>query len=298
MRARTLTVSLVAVLVGASAAMAVLAGASAAMAFRTAVANRHAARVDAHHLLSSVRLPAGATLWRGDPSVGRRLGQANEAPASTALVDRHRFWRVPGDPAAVIAWLRAHPPARSQLTSTSSSGGPGYEIEGLAFSVPPVPNVILSRTLVFSVTTAAHGESAVRADAEIVWLKPRLHSERVPAGVTLVTLTDTRLNIHTGKSTTSAPIVVTVATKVDRIAQLVNGLAVDQLGIVPCPADFGPNVDIRFYGRQGGPVLAEANAEGSGCGTVSFTLNGRTEPTLIGGSGLIQHLDRLLGTQL
>jgi hypothetical protein len=230
--------------------------------------------------------------------VGRRLGQANEAPASTALVDRHSFWRVPGDPAAVIAWLQAHPPARSQLAGTSSSGGRGYEIEGLAFSVPPVRNVILSRTLVFSVTNARHGESAVRADAEVVWVKPRPRAERVPAGVTLITLTDTRLDVHTGKSTTSAPIVVTAAAKVERIAELVDGLGVDQLGIVPCPADFGPNVDIKFYGRQGGPVLAEANADGSGCGTVSFTLNGKTEPTLTGGPGLIQHLNGLLGISL
>lgn len=287
-RARTLTVSLV----------VVLAGASAALAFRTAVANRQAARVDARHLLSSVRLPAGATLSRGDPSVGRRLGQANEAPASTALVDRHRFWRVSGDPAAVIAWLQAHPPARSQLTGTSSSRGRGYEIEGLAFSVPSVPNVILLRTLVFSVTAARHGGSAVRADAEIVWVKPRPRAERVPAGVHVVTVTDTRIDIHTGKSTTSAPIVVTAATKVDRIAQLVNGLAIDQLGLVPCPADFGPNVAVKFYAAPGGPVLAQADADGSGCGTVSFTLNGKTEPTLIGGPGLIQHLDVLLGTTL
>ncbi len=288
MRARTLTAALV----------LALAGASAALAYRTAVANRHAARVEAGHLLSSVRLPAGATVSRGDPSAGRHLGQANEAPASTALVDRHRFWRVPGDPAKVIAWLRAHPPARSHLTGTSSSGGPGYEIDGVAFSVPPVPNVTLSRTLVFSVTTARHGESAVRADAEIVWVKPRPRSERVPAGLTLVTLTDTRIDIHTGKSTTSAPIVVTAPTKLEGIARFVDGLAVDQLGIVPCPADFGPNVDIKFYGRQGGPVLAEANADGSGCGTVTFTLNGKTEPTLTGGAALIQHLDGLLGTSL
>ena len=78
---------------------------------------------------------------------------------------------------------------------------------------------------------------------------------------------------------------VTAATKVDRIAQLVDGLAVDQLGLVPCPADFGPNVDVKFYGQQGGPVLAEANADGSGCGTVSFTLNGKASRRSPAGRG-------------
>jgi hypothetical protein len=58
------------------------------------------------------------------------------------------------------------------------------------------------------------------------------------------------------------------------------------------------SVSVVARAEQGGPALADVNAEGSGCGTASFTLGGRSEPALIGGPGLITRLHALLGTKL
>jgi hypothetical protein len=45
-------------------------------------------------------------------------------------------------------------------------------------------------------------------------------------------------------------------------------------------------------------VLAEAVAEGSGCGDVTLKIRGRDEPELDGGRGLIAHLRSLLHVPL
>jgi hypothetical protein len=58
------------------------------------------------------------------------------------------------------------------------------------------------------------------------------------------------------------------------------------------------SVSVVARAEQGGPVLADVTADGSGCGTVRFTLRSKSEPALIGGPGLITRLHALLGTKL
>ena len=139
---------------------------------RNGAANERAARADARRLLSKLMLPAGATISGSDPSRGRLSGPGF-LQASIALLDLHRFWRVPEDPNAVTAWVRSHPPAGGSPLGGSENGGPGYRIQTPAYSFPPVGNVLLSRTLAVSITVARGGGTAIRADAEVEWLIPR-----------------------------------------------------------------------------------------------------------------------------
>ena len=261
---------------------------------RTGAANKRAADAAARRLLSGLMLPAGATASASDPSP-RRLSHPGLLQLSIALVDRHRFWRVPGNPSAVTAWVRSHPPAAGSSLSSGYDSGPGYRVETLAYSFAPVGNVLLARTLSVSITAARTGGSAIRADAEVEWLIPRPRSERLPAGVRLVTITDTRVDVHTGKSTRST-ILVTDAARLRRIVVLIDALRLDELGEVPCAARIG-TVDLKFYARQGGRMLGEATTTGF-CDSVAFEVRGRSEPTLIGAAGLIKNLDSLLHTRL
>jgi hypothetical protein len=279
------------------AAVAVGAAGVAVAGSHTSASNRRAAHNDARHLLSLLVLPPGAVSSPTDPSVDRLLGSPGLGTGSVGAVDRHRFWRVPGDPTAVLASVEGHPPAGSRLMARGSSSGPSGDTRSDDFSFAAVHGVLLSRSLVVTVAAARGGGTAVRADAEIVWVQPRARSERVPASAHVVSITDRRLDVQTGKSTTSAPLLVTDPAKVRRIAALVNGLPRSQLGVVPCPADSGPNVDLKFSAVQGGRVLAEANADGSGCGEVSFSRNGKAKPALSGGPGLIHRLGKLLGVK-
>ena len=260
-------------------------------------ANRRAARVDARWILSLARLPAGATAASADPAPDARLKSAALGTPGGALVDLHRFYRVAGSPAAALSWLRAHPPARSQPFGSGTVSGPGYRVDALAFSLRPNDRES-ARSLVVSVTAARGGGTALRVDAQVIWIVPRPSTEAVPRGVRFVTATGRSVDILTGRVTTTGPVDVTTPGKVARIVSLVNGLPLAQPGPIACPLDTGAGAVLKFYDRQGGPVVAQADAGESGCGLISFWLHGKVEPPLSGGPGLIEHLNRLLGTHL
>jgi hypothetical protein len=60
-------------------------------------------------MLDAAIVPPGAVLVSSLP--GSTFRQASTVPACTPLTDVARLWRVPGDPASVAAFLRAHPPS-------------------------------------------------------------------------------------------------------------------------------------------------------------------------------------------
>jgi hypothetical protein len=257
--------------------------------------NFRAARRDARKLLAKLVLPAGATVTARDPSVLRVLNSGGLTPASSALIDLHRFWLVSGEqPAAVSAWFQKHAPAGSSLTTTGTAGGPGYNISALGYSFPDISGVIDSRGLVVSITAARGGGTAIRADAQDVYWIPRPKWERVPAGVTQIGVTVQRLNVTNGQ-TTSTSQTVTDPKQVAKIISLVNALPGAQPWITACPIDAGPNVSLNFLSAAGAPPLATANAAGSGCDGVSFAIHGKQEPGLGNGSTLDQQLGRMLG---
>jgi hypothetical protein len=260
-------------------------------------ANRRAAHVDARRILSLARLPAGATAESADPARRALLKSAALSTAGGALVDLHRFYRVPGSPNAVLAWLRDHPPAGTRPLGSGTVSGPGYRVDGLAFSLRPTDRES-ARSLVVSVTAARGDGTALRVDAQVVWIVPRQSTEAVPRGVRLVTATGRSVDILTGRVTTTGPADVTAPDKVARIVRLVNELPIVQPGAIACPLDTGAGAVLKFYDRQGGAVVAQADAGASGCGVVGFWLQGRVEPALSGGPGLIDRVNRLLGTHL
>ena len=59
-------------------------------------------------------------------------------PGSPELVESERYWRVPGKPEAVIAWIEAHVPAGANLSeSRGEESGPGGVMTSFAsFSFP------------------------------------------------------------------------------------------------------------------------------------------------------------------
>ncbi|HWE33599.1 MAG TPA: hypothetical protein VG410_08950 [Solirubrobacteraceae bacterium] len=297
MRTRALAVALTATVVG-GASIAIAAGGAPAMHTRAAEHNHRAAQRDVRQLLEKVVPPAGATVVSRNPSPWKWFTEPQMRPVTTALVDVDRFWRVANErPGAVLAWFQAHPPAGSSRGGSGSASGPGYTSDSLVFQFPSISGAISSRQLVVSIAAARGGGTAVRVDAEDVWFVPRPKRERVPAGVAAIELVDHKFNFRTGNTSTSSQ-TVTDAARVAKIVADVNALPPGQPGVEACPADVGPNVALKFYDVPGGPIVAEADADGSGCGTVAFKLAGRTAPYLTDGSGLIAQLDSLLGAHL
>lgn len=276
------------------AVLAVAAGAASAVTNTSIATNERDATAASQRMLAALRLPPGASPSQGDPS-GSRLSKSPTHPATPDLVDLHRFWTVPGAPHDALAWIEAHPPAGGKLSMSGASGVNGTTVsqyDGFAFLEPvrglPAP----TETLLISVTTARGGGTALRADAQTVWLFLRPRSERIPPGVRAVTIVARGL---AGSSETQRT--VSDRRKVRRIIALVDALPAWQPGDYACPAVYRPHVTLAFAGRRG-RTLAIARADGDGCGIVNLWIHGRREHALADGPLLIKKLGSLLGANL
>jgi hypothetical protein len=288
-RIRTATIMVV-VGVLATGAGAVASGQPMLRVPARGAANKRFAQRDVHKLITRVVLPAGATLTAHDPATDSALAESAFGAATPALVDLRRFYRVAGEqPRAVLAWFQGHVPAGASRSMSGSGSGPGYSFSALEYSFRAISSALVSRDISVSVAAARGGGTAIRIDAQDIWWVPRPRSERVPAGVQLIDVTVQRLN-----PTSTTSLTVTDAAKVRRIVSLVNALPPAQPGTYSCPADLGPSVTLSFRAAPGATPLAGAVADGTGCGGVTFTLGGKSEPGLSGGYDLVSQLEKLL----
>lgn len=144
----------------------------------TAMKSIRIARDVADRLVARVNLPHGARPVAGDQSVGGALSRRPFHAAASPLVEATRFWRVPGRPCTVIAWLDKHPLARSKLIGsfepvpgackrgtrlppasvTTPAWGSMFELPQARFPVD---------ALVVVVAAAKEGGSALRVDAQV-----------------------------------------------------------------------------------------------------------------------------------
>src|SRR5947208_1728455 len=138
---------------------------------------RQRAVADAARIMASFPRPPGAV--RTGPIAS--LAQSGARPATPDLASVTRWWRVPGRPQAVLAWIRAHLPSGFTPAGTGAGAGTWTDM----FALPAVPGVLTERELVV-LAVANHGETAIRVDAQVVWLPARPAAERIPAGVTRI----------------------------------------------------------------------------------------------------------------
>lgn len=256
----------------------------------TTGSNERAAKRAVPHLLALLHLPPGAVAAATDPSAGRLLAAAPTRPATPNLVEAHRFWVVSGDPNTVLTWVDKHPPTGSQANQSGAEGtSHGVTMSWTGFWLGPATAALSYRELVVTVARARSGRTAVRGDAQVVWVTVRPGWERVPQSARFVAIT------ARGRSSRSLSVAGATARQV---VGLVNALPAAQPGAFACPADAGPLVSMRFRRARSRPPLAIVNADGSGCGDVSFRLGNRRGPRLAGGPGLIKQLQLLLHTSL
>jgi hypothetical protein len=81
-----------------------------------------------------------------------------------------RYWHVPGEPKAVMAWIESHPPTGSHLLGEGSSviGGVTKWFSAFQFAVSKEPGANQSEELSFETIAAQAGGAALRADAQVV----------------------------------------------------------------------------------------------------------------------------------
>jgi hypothetical protein len=247
-------------------------GAARTPAGSPAASHRQRAVADAARIMASFPRPPGAVRT----GLIASLTEPGERPATPDLASVTRSWRVPGRPPSVLAWIRAHLP--SGFTPDGTGRGNGSWID--TFALPAVPAVLTQRELVV-LAVPFEGQTAIRVDAQVVWLPARPAAERVPPDAAVVTVTPVfGLNPSPRAERLDRAFTVTDPAKVARIAAVVNGLTRFPDGTFSCPAEFGGQMRLTFATRPGGPVLARLAAQYGGCGSVSVRIGGRDMPAL------------------
>jgi len=278
-----------------SAASAIKAGSSAtAPPPQVAVSPRQRAEADAAAIRASFVPPPGARRLTAAPDVdGGALKQPSGVPETPDLVDDASWWQMPGQPEAVLAWEKAHLPRRFTSAGSSVSSLRGVPTAWSDdFSLPAVPTVLASRELLVEVVSAGRGQTAIRVDAQVIWLPAKPAAERVPAAAESVTISPLPGSLAGGKP--PAPVTVTNPGKVRRIASLADALPLFPPGTYNCPADFGQRLRLMFR-DAGGRTLAVMEADLAGCGTVAFTVGGKSLPTLWHGPSFARQVLAIAG---
>jgi hypothetical protein len=236
----------------------------------TALPPRQRAEADAAAILAAFVVPPGARKLPGAPA-----GRANQlkdiagSPASPNWIDETGFWQVKGDPRQVLAWTAGHV-GRSHtdggvITNLPTRSAPETVWER-DYALAPLPGVEDTRELTVEVADAGSGQTAIRVDAQVTWLRARTASEAVPAAATAVTLSlipDPALS----RKTPPRPATVTSPEAVRRIAAMVNALPVFPPGQLECGLGRGETMALAltFLSAQRGPVLATAYVSTEGC---------------------------------
>jgi hypothetical protein len=128
------------------------------------------------------------------------------------------------------------------------------------FSLPVVPDVLTERVLLVEVVRDGSHRTAIRVDAQVVWLPAKQAAERITPDATVVTVAPQvgvgPLPVSARKRLADWPVTVTDPATVARIAAVVDGQPVFPPGIYSCPADYGWGIRLTFRVGLDGLVLA------------------------------------------
>lgn len=226
---------------------------------------RQRAAAEARAIRGEFVPPPGALRLAARPKLPS--GSGTMLSAYTTTVHATGYWRVRGDATALLAWEKAHV-SRSFSRQDVMIGPPSWNT---VYTLPPVPGLFAKREMNVQYYEVGGGVTVIMADALVAWEPPRPASEAVPASVRVVTVTGSSMAAPKQATITSAPVV-------RRLAALVNGLPLSIIGTLPCPSGWG--FTLTFRDTVSGPPVAVA-AGPWGCGSVSFTLNGRHKPALM-----------------
>jgi hypothetical protein len=259
----------------------------------TAVTPQQRAAADAASILASFVPPRGAVRLTAAPAAASALARPPAIFATADVADRTSWWRVPGQPQAVLAWEAAHLPSRFTAAGRTTAGSPPSQWSE-QFTLPAVTGVLSARSLLLRAVSIAPGQTALRVDAEVTWIPVRPASERVPAAARAVTVAELPGLVVTARRL-PAPVTITDPARVRELIAATDALPPQAGEHVLCPAGFGNAVRLTFSARPGGPALAVAEAGLSGCGLVSFSVNGVPQPALSDGPSLAREALALAG---
>jgi len=137
---------------------------------------------------------------------------------------------------------------------------------------------------------ARGGGTALRVDAQVVWLLERPASERIPGGVRTILFQARGDGEASGGSVFNRG-------RIRRVTALIDGLPAAQPGAFSCPGSPGRSMNLVFLDGVR-HRLARAYVDGGGCEIVNLWIRGRRRHALQGNPNLIKQLSAALGLSL
>ena len=245
--------------------------------------------------------PGSRKLSRPPAGTWRDVGVPGGVIPADGEVFVSSWWKVPGQPQAVLKWLLAHEPRPWYGGGRGSFGPVGEPGDAQPAGQRPAgvyqewsddfenfhePAVIGAAKLIMEEIRNGTGQTYTRVDSLVTWIIPRPPAERVPASARFVTIAAEPMP---GTALPAgSPATVTNPAAVARIASLINGLY--RAGQVCAPPPPTPDrIKLTFSAAPGGPPLATAEADLRGCRQVRFSAPGTSSLPL-----LIEVNDRLV----
>jgi hypothetical protein len=288
-RVNRIVLALLALLVAGGVVILVRGSSDAADATPKQLAERDVAR-----RLADAPLPPGAGRVTSLPR-SLHLDGPGQKPATPNLAERGTEYVTSMDASQALAWFKAHPPARAKESGTSTLGSKGKVLrEEVSFRWGELP-AVRERALLVAVAARPGGGTAVRIDAQAVWVTPHPAAAKVPAAAKLLELE----YVHQGEEPRTAT--AGDASEVTAYAHLIDGAEAAQPGEGGCPglSSSPPVLILRFKANRAGPALAEARQElWPGCGhPLALTVEGRKMPNLEGSAPLVRRALKQLGVK-
>jgi hypothetical protein len=277
-----------------------------------ALSPQQRAKAEAASILAAFVPPPAAQRLVGPPGdVGGKLDQPYITSGDADVVYSASLWAVPGmSPLQVLAWEKAHLPGRYRLTLTGGEAAPApapipgtptppgdpyhdasdeFDLQGAG--IPPAAEMIVQ-----AVSSPA-GQTYVRVDVQVSWQPQRPASERVPAGVTAITIT-AQPDMNKPHDV-PAPVTVTDPARVGKIVTLVDSLPLNPGGGHGCFGlnENGKGITLSFLGHANGPVLATASELIASCGGVEFAIRGTYQPELSDPGSFTQQVLAIAGVR-
>jgi len=245
----------------------------------SAAADEATAVSEASALLRELALPLGAIPSSIEPAGdGGYLGSpVLDGIPPPELVDEHAWWLLSGTPVQVLAYIREHLPAGATIYNSPPSQSGSTSAYAL-LRWPAGTGEIAERWLDLKVAQLPGGQSALRVDAQVLWVMPRTE---IPPGARLLRVLVERP--EPPRPDNRRRYTVTSRKRIGAVATLINSLPVARPSLLvrSCPAAFGA-LRLVFYRSAAAPPLAIAVVSAGGCGGVELSVDGRAQPTLSG----------------
>jgi hypothetical protein len=223
--------------------------------FGTEASNRQLAEVRAERELRSVGLPPGAE--RVEASPAPILDEASGTRGEPNLVQRWEWLVAPGTVSGALRWFSAHPPADSYVGERGGlGGGRRGSASSLWFEVSERSRRVYGPSVIPGVTQLPGHRVGIRLEVQQIWKTPHPAAAKVPAAAQI---------LYFSRSSGGAKPhwqVIRSPRRVRRIAHVIDRLPAAQPQVIYCPEPLeGPHTEVtmRFKGREGGPILAEAS---------------------------------------